>query len=81
MQQYKWPHTPESGRPGHLGAGDGTEPGTQSAGLEKEGSPNQSNQANVCWKEAKGERSGYRTTEAPVGKEKVSTSELMTKTL
>lgn len=47
--------------------------------MEKEGSPltpNQSNHANVCWKEAKGERSGYLTTEAPVCKEKVLAFEL-----
>lgn len=47
---------------GHVGAGTGTEPGPQSTGLKKEPPrppANQSNHANVCWKEAKGKRSGY----------------------
>lgn len=69
----------EPGRHPSFRAGSRTEPGAPSACLEKEGSPltpNQSNHANVCWKEAKGERSGYLTTEAPVCKEKVLTFEL-----
>lgn len=74
------PHTP--GSDGHwlCRTGNGTEPGTQSVGLE-EGPPhpNHNNHTNICRKRAKGEHSSYPTTEVPICKEKASTFELMTK--